>query len=241
MILQILGAAGAGKSTLGTLMARQTGLPLLHADFYRWQDDQFEQMRPISVRRAMLAQDMACRPSFLLDGGLSSWLPEGLLQPDLLLLVRCPQKTRMERLAQRDAGIFGMGGGIRAIRLRGNQFPSLSYGSAGPNALPQSDPMEQCAAGNPAPPSDSVPPNVIKFYPTILFPSTTGPRLAAPKEKTLGRFFGQTGCGGERMVIFPIDKQTVVCYFNFRTTNSLFKEESLCTQNVCRLCWPLWR
>ena len=107
MILQILGAAGAGKSTLGTLMARQTGLPLLHADFYRRQDDQFEQMRPISVRRAMLAQDMACRPSFLLDGGLSSWLPEGLLQPDLLLLVRCPQKTRMERLAQRERNRYG--------------------------------------------------------------------------------------------------------------------------------------
>lgn len=107
MILQLLGAAGAGKSTLGALLSRQTGLPLLHADHYRWQDDQFEQMRSVPLRRAMLAQDMACHPSFLLDGGVSGWLPEGLLQPDLLILVRCPQQARMDRLTRREQQRYG--------------------------------------------------------------------------------------------------------------------------------------
>ena len=107
MILQLLGAAGAGKSTLSAMLSRQTGLPQLQADFDRRQDGQFEQTRPVSVRRAMLAQDLACHPSCLLDGGLSDWLPEGLLQPDLLILVRCPQKTRMERLIQREQTRYG--------------------------------------------------------------------------------------------------------------------------------------
>lgn len=107
MILQLLGAAGAGKSTLGGLLAQKTGLPLLHADFYRWQDDSFTQMRPVPVRRAMLAQDMACHPSFLLDGGVAGWLPPGLLQPDLLILVRCPQQLRMDRLMGREQQRYG--------------------------------------------------------------------------------------------------------------------------------------
>lgn len=107
MILQLLGAAGAGKSTLGRLLAQKTGLPLLHADFYRWQDDSFAQMRPVAVRRAMLAQDMACHPSFLLDGGVAGWLPPELLQPDLLILVRCPRQLRMDRLIRREQGRYG--------------------------------------------------------------------------------------------------------------------------------------
>ncbi len=107
MIIQILGAAGAGKSTLGRALAARTGLPLLQSDRYLWQDGEFTQTRPVEERRALLLQDLARCPSCIVDGGVGSWLEEGVLRPDLLVLVRLESGPRMERLRAREQARFG--------------------------------------------------------------------------------------------------------------------------------------
>lgn len=107
MIIQLLGAAGAGKSTLGRALAARAGLPLLQSDRYLWLDDEFTQMRPPEEGRALLLGDMERYPGFILDGGVHRWLPKGVLRPDLLVLVRLEHRIRMDRLRQRELDRFG--------------------------------------------------------------------------------------------------------------------------------------
>ena len=102
MIIQLIGASGSGKSTLAGAVGRLAHLPVLHSDHYLWQDSDFTIMRPIDQQHAMLQADLARHSSFVLDGGVHRWLPEGALRPTLLVLLRLDQDTRMERLRQRE-------------------------------------------------------------------------------------------------------------------------------------------
>lgn len=107
MIIQLLGAAGSGKSTLGRAISSITGLPLLQSDRYLWQDDEFTRMRPPEEARSLLRSDLERYPNFILDGGVHRWLPMGALRPDLLVLIRLEHETRMARLRQRELDRFG--------------------------------------------------------------------------------------------------------------------------------------
>ena len=107
MIIQLLGAAGCGKSTLGQILSQELGIPLLCSDHYLWQDAEFTRTRPLPQRRALLQGDLARCPAFVLDGGLHGWLEEPLFTPDLLVLLRTDPALRMERLGLREAQRFG--------------------------------------------------------------------------------------------------------------------------------------
>ena len=98
MILQLLGASGAGKSTLAKALSQKTGLPHLQSDHYLWPDEKFDIPRPLEERRQMLEEDLRRFPSFILDGDVTRWFPAPPFTPDLLVLLRCPEKERMERL-----------------------------------------------------------------------------------------------------------------------------------------------
>lgn len=102
MILQLLGASGAGKSTLAKALSQKTGLPHLQSDHYLWPDEKFDIPRPVEERRRMLEEDLRQFLSFILDGDVTRWFPAPPFTPDLLVLLRCPEKERMERLRQRE-------------------------------------------------------------------------------------------------------------------------------------------
>ncbi|HIU34607.1 MAG TPA: AAA family ATPase [Candidatus Pullichristensenella excrementigallinarum] len=106
MILQILGASGTGKSTLGSALASEMGFPLLRSDHYLWPNEEFDVPRPVQERRRMLQEDIDRFPSFILDGGISWFFPQTLF-PDWIVLLRCPAQTRMERLHRRETQRFG--------------------------------------------------------------------------------------------------------------------------------------
>ena len=107
MILQLLGASGAGKSTLAKALSQKTGLPHLQSDHYLWPNEKFDIPRPVEERRRMLEEDLRQFPSFILDGDVTRWFPSPPFTPDLLVLLRCPEKERMERLRQRETLRYG--------------------------------------------------------------------------------------------------------------------------------------
>ncbi len=76
MILQILGASGTGKSTLGSALAREMGFPLLRSDHYLWPNEEFDVPRPVQERRRMLQEDIDRFPSLFWTAESAGFRPK---------------------------------------------------------------------------------------------------------------------------------------------------------------------
>jgi adenylate kinase family enzyme len=74
MKLHILGASGAGATTLGQALGEALAIPYFDTDAYFWAatDPPFTERRPAAARDALLAHDLAQQHSWIVGGSLVS-------------------------------------------------------------------------------------------------------------------------------------------------------------------------
>ncbi|MFC7554636.1 hypothetical protein ACFQU7_24075 [Pseudoroseomonas wenyumeiae] len=71
----ILGASGAGTSTLGAAVAADLGVPHLDVDKFYWlpTDPPFTTPRPVDERLLLLAGELDGHESWVLEGSILKW------------------------------------------------------------------------------------------------------------------------------------------------------------------------
>lgn len=108
-VIHILGASGAGTSTLGLALERAYGFKWLDTDDYYWlpTNPPYSQSRPRDERLSMLKQDIVNFPKSVISGSLGIWGDELIPHFDLVIWVDTPTDVRVERLRRREFDRFG--------------------------------------------------------------------------------------------------------------------------------------
>ena len=104
----ILGASGAGVSTLGGALARALAVPAFDVDDYYWMptDPPFRIKRPVEDRIRRLQTDLML-PSWVLSGSLDGWGDPVADLATHVVYVDTPAALRIARLRQREQARFG--------------------------------------------------------------------------------------------------------------------------------------
>lgn len=107
MKIQIIGASGTGKSTLGKYISEKTGIYWIDTDKYLWKDANFTQQYPVAKRLEMCNYDITNYRDYIVSGSVHTWNPEGFHDRELLVLLRLDEEIRMKRLYDRELTRFG--------------------------------------------------------------------------------------------------------------------------------------
>ncbi|MCA5011444.1 MULTISPECIES: AAA family ATPase [unclassified Enterococcus] len=102
MKIQIIGASGTGKSTLGQYIAEKELVKWIDTDCYIWQDDTFTKAHAIPERLKRYQNDRKLFKDFIASGSVFGWNPEGFMDRDLLVFLFLDEDLRMERLKKRE-------------------------------------------------------------------------------------------------------------------------------------------
>lgn len=135
--IHILGASGAGTSTLGAAVAAAMAVPHLDADSYYWQPTEppFTSPYPRDVRLALLMQAITDKADWVLSGSAVDWAQP--LEPfyDLIVYLRLDPVIRMARLREREHRRYGQriesGGDMHAASAEFLAW-AARYDTAGP-------------------------------------------------------------------------------------------------------------
>lgn len=107
--VNIIGASGTGKTTLGRHVAQELGLPYLDSDlyFHAPADPPYSRPREAHERLRLLLADLAQHPAWVLSGAVETWDPAPRLEPTLRVMLWLPPELRLARLAVRERERFG--------------------------------------------------------------------------------------------------------------------------------------
>lgn len=107
--IHILGASGAGTTSLGDTLARRLGVPHFDSDDFFWEitDPPFTLKRSVEERRAQLEKTLGENPAWVLSGSLTGW--GNFLKPAFshVLFVTLAKEERMRRLRERERSRYG--------------------------------------------------------------------------------------------------------------------------------------
>ncbi|MFD1902204.1 shikimate kinase [Enterococcus termitis] len=119
MKIQIIGASGTGKSTLGHYIAEKEKIKWIDTDHYIWKNNTFTDSYPIPERLNMYKKDRERFFDFIVSGSVFAWNPDGFMDRDLLVFLYLEENIRFERLIKREI----IRGGESALSLddQGNQ------------------------------------------------------------------------------------------------------------------------
>ncbi len=108
-IIHIVGASGAGTSTLGKALELEYGYKWLDTDEYFWQptDPPFTKSRPCEERITLLTTELQKYPKCVISGSLVGWGDDFIPQFDLVIFVDTSTGIRIERLQKREYERFG--------------------------------------------------------------------------------------------------------------------------------------
>jgi adenylate kinase family enzyme len=109
--VHILGASGAGTTTLAAAVAARLGYAHLDTDDFFWlpTDPKFEAIRARPERQALLGEALARPGGWVLSGSLCGWGDVFIPLFDLVVFISLPPDIRLARLARREAGRYGAG------------------------------------------------------------------------------------------------------------------------------------
>lgn len=107
--INLLGASGTGKTTLGKALADELGYAHFDSDayFHLPTDPPFQQQRDPDARTRMLLADLPDDGRWVLSGSVISWTPHPELAFDLIVFLYLPPDVRLERLRQRERERYG--------------------------------------------------------------------------------------------------------------------------------------
>jgi hypothetical protein len=120
--MHLLGAPGAGVSTLGRTLATRLGYAHLDVDDYYWFTSDplpYKRKRNPEHRRSLLSTDLEQQPAWVLSGALCGWGDCFIPQFDLVVFCRLDVETRLRRIAARESLRYGdrilPGGALHAV------------------------------------------------------------------------------------------------------------------------------
>ena len=108
-IIHIVGASGAGTSTLGQALEREYGYKWLDTDGYFWQktDPPFVKSLPHEERVKLLSAAIQEYPKCVISGSLCGWGDVFIPQFDMVVFLDTPTDVRIKRIEKREAERFG--------------------------------------------------------------------------------------------------------------------------------------
>ena len=103
--IHIMGATGAGVTTLGRALADALGSPHHDTDDYFWlpTDPPYRELRPCAERLRLMGEMFLERADWVLSGSLDDWGDSMVKFFDLVVFLRVPTKIRLARLREREA------------------------------------------------------------------------------------------------------------------------------------------
>ncbi len=107
--INIIGASGVGKTTLGRALAARLGVPHFDSDDYYHLpgDPPYQFQRTPQARCDLLEGDLAALDSWVLAGGAATWEPAPALSYTLQVFVSLPSELRIRRVLQREQALYG--------------------------------------------------------------------------------------------------------------------------------------
>jgi adenylate kinase family enzyme len=115
--IHIFGAAGSGTTTLASALSTRYGHRHFDSDDFYWlpTDPPYQQARPRSERKTLLAAALANTNSWVLSGSLCGWSDPFIAQFELVAFLLVPVEERLRRLRAREIMRYGQ----QAIALGG--------------------------------------------------------------------------------------------------------------------------
>ncbi len=104
--IHILGASGAGTSTLGAELSRVLPYTNLDTDDYFW-INKFTEQRPVPERRKLLKNDLSDYEKWILSGAVCGWGDNFKSFFDLVIFLWIPEDIRLKRLEEREYQRYG--------------------------------------------------------------------------------------------------------------------------------------
>src|SRR5262245_56011227 len=117
--IHLLGASGAGTTTLGRALAARLQCPHFDTDDYFWlpTDPPYTHRRERTERAQLLIDDLTAHDSWVLSGSLCGWGDVAIPLFELVAFLWVPQDVRMARLHRREHARFG-----KRIRPGGDMY-----------------------------------------------------------------------------------------------------------------------
>ncbi|WP_031542082.1 AAA family ATPase [Mesoplasma photuris] len=110
MKIQIIGAAGVGKTTLGKYISEKENIKFIDTDHYLWTDETFKFNREISERISLYNQDTIDNCSYVVAGSVYSWKKDGFNNRDILVFLFLDDQKRINRIIDREIARNGLSG-----------------------------------------------------------------------------------------------------------------------------------
>jgi len=107
--IHIFGAAGAGTTTLGKVLAERLTIRHLDTDDYYWEDTEipYTQQREREQRIKLLKKDLEKHRDWVLSGSLCGWGDFAIPMFTFAVFLWIPQEIRLSRLREREMERFG--------------------------------------------------------------------------------------------------------------------------------------
>lgn len=110
--IHVLGAPGAGVTTLGKALAARLGFSHFDTDDYYWFTDDplpYKRKRNPDHRRRLLGEDLAASGAWVLSGSLCGWGDVFIPRFDAAVYLWLPAGLRAERIREREIRRYGAG------------------------------------------------------------------------------------------------------------------------------------
>ena len=107
--IHIMGASGAGVSTLGRALAGALALPHHDTDDYFWQPTEppYRTLRERAERLRLMHEIFVPRAGWILSGSLNGWGDPLIQHFDLVVFLVTARDIRLQRLRAREEARFG--------------------------------------------------------------------------------------------------------------------------------------
>jgi adenylate kinase family enzyme len=107
--IHIMGASGAGVTSLGRALAGALAIPHHDTDDYFWQPTTppYQKMRERADRLRLMHEVFLPRAEWVLTGSLAGWGDTIIPAFDLVVFLATPREIRLQRLRRREATRYG--------------------------------------------------------------------------------------------------------------------------------------